>query len=110
MKKIASAFSAAKEIPRGEAQQKQVTALCAKIDRTIKQPPKIDQPGEVTLSSIDLKVGEMKDRLDGMGDLSQEQAIKMQMAQSRYQKMMELLSNVMKSIGDTSGQIIGNMK
>jgi len=51
-----------------------------------------------------------KAKLDSMGDLSQEQQLKMQMAMDRMSKAMSTLSNLLKKLDQTNDSIIQNLK
>ncbi|MCX6895860.1 MAG: hypothetical protein NTZ16_10260 [Verrucomicrobia bacterium] len=47
---------------------------------------------------------------DSMGDMSEEQQLRLQMAMDRRAKVEEILSNVMKKMSDTQSNIVGNLK
>ncbi|RYY60764.1 MAG: hypothetical protein EOO05_08785 [Chitinophagaceae bacterium] len=51
-----------------------------------------------------------KDAADSQSDLSQQDQLRLQMLMDRRSKMMEVISNLMKKMSDTSDQIIGNLK
>jgi hypothetical protein len=48
--------------------------------------------------------------MDSLGDLSQEQQLKMQMMMDQRSKLEETLSNIMKKMSDTSESIVQNLK
>ncbi|MCC6807447.1 MAG: hypothetical protein IT381_08485 [Deltaproteobacteria bacterium] len=95
----------------GAAYADDVAALKKPIDRTVKQPPKIAAGGrEMGIASFEAEIEKTQGEMDGLGALSQEQGLKMQLYQERRAKFYEALSNVMKRIADTSREIIGNFK
>jgi hypothetical protein len=49
-------------------------------------------------------------RLDKLGEMSEQQQIRMQIYMDRRAKALETLSNIMKKISDTQSTIAGNMK
>jgi len=54
-------------------------------------------------------------RIEGAGpgktsDMSEQLELKLQMAQQRYSQLMQMLSNVMRSLSDTRSAIIANLK
>jgi hypothetical protein len=53
---------------------------------------------------------DLKGRLDSMNEMSEMASLRLQMAMDRRSKLIEALSNIMKKIDDTSGQIVKNMK
>ena len=52
----------------------------------------------------------IKDKLDTMSDLGQEDQLRLQMAMDRYSKLMQMLSNIEKKMSDTDKSIVNNMK
>ena len=52
----------------------------------------------------------VKNGLDSMSDMSEMESMRLQMAMDRYSKLMEALSNIMKKMSDTNGNIINNLK
>jgi hypothetical protein len=50
------------------------------------------------------------EKLDSLGDLSQEQSMRLQMLMDRRSKFMTTLSNLMKKISDTAEGIVSNLK
>jgi tRNA U34 5-carboxymethylaminomethyl modifying GTPase MnmE/TrmE len=52
----------------------------------------------------------IKHHADQLGDLSQEQQLKMQMTMDRMSKAEQALTNIMKKSSDTSSQILQNLK
>lgn len=47
---------------------------------------------------------------DSLGELSEDQQLKMQQAMDRLSKMMQMISNVQKKQSDTAQAIIGNLR
>ncbi|MCC6807448.1 MAG: hypothetical protein IT381_08490 [Deltaproteobacteria bacterium] len=88
-----------------------VSELKKPVDHRIVQPPHVDVAGsEMTLAQLEADIEKWQSQYDSLGDLSEEQAIKMQMYQERRAKFFETLSNVMKKTADTSKAILGNLK
>ncbi len=73
-------------------------------------PKKQELKGEISVGMLDAQIAGLQDHYDSLGELSQEQSLRMQIYQGRYSKMMELLSNVMKAFSQTSRTIVENMK
>jgi hypothetical protein len=67
----------------------------------------LDRP---TRTSLNQQFNELKTEMDSLGDLSEEQSLRIQMYMDRYAKFMEMLSNMMKKASDTQAGIISNMK
>ena len=67
-------------------------------------------PPNATYKQIAAAASQIQKDLDSLGDMSQEMQTKMQMAQDQYSKLMEALSNLLKSANDTQTNIIANMK
>jgi putative addiction module CopG family antidote len=53
---------------------------------------------------------ELKNRLDSMSDLGEMESLRMQMAMDRRSKCLSTLSNILKKSGESSAQIIANIK
>jgi len=53
---------------------------------------------------------ELKDSLDSMGEMSEMDSLRLQMAMDRRAKLVAALSNLLKKMNDTSGSILGNLK
>jgi hypothetical protein len=59
------------------------------------------------LSSLESQADQALGSVSGM---SQEQQLQLQTAMDQYSKMLETVSNIMKSLSDTSNSIVANMK
>jgi ElaB/YqjD/DUF883 family membrane-anchored ribosome-binding protein len=55
-------------------------------------------------------VDEIKSDLDSMSEIGEMESLRLQMAMDRMSKMFSTLSNLLKKIGDTAGQITQNLK
>jgi type III secretion apparatus needle protein len=53
---------------------------------------------------------QMQQDLDSLNDISQAQQLKLQMAEQQWSQMMDIISNVMKTMNDTSSSILQNLK
>jgi hypothetical protein len=53
---------------------------------------------------------QMQQNLDSLGDMSEMESLRLQMAMDRRSKFLETLSNVMKKLSDTSSSLISNLK
>jgi hypothetical protein len=62
------------------------------------------------LEQLDCIVDELQGKLDGLSDLSELDAMKLQMLMDRRSKFLEMLSNMMKKISETQAAIVGNLK
>jgi len=54
--------------------------------------------------------GALKSRLDSLNELSETQSLQLQMTMDRRSKLIDTLSNVMKSIANTSDAVVQNLK
>jgi hypothetical protein len=59
---------------------------------------------------LDAELQAIRDDLDGIGELSEMESLRLQMAMDRLSKMMSTLSNLLKKCADTSSQIVQNIK
>ena len=64
----------------------------------------------VTKTEIDTIVDKMKTDLNSMSEMGEMESLRLQKAMDRLNKMMSLLSNIMKKMNDTTQSIIQNMK
>ncbi len=88
-----------------------ITKLSTPVDHTVTQPGEQEVNGqEMTINQVDAQVSSLQSKLDSYGDMSQESQLEIQMAQDRSSKFYEMLSNIMKSVNDTQGAIVANMK
>jgi hypothetical protein len=63
-----------------------------------------------TLSQLNAQKDILKNQLDSMSEMGEQQSLRLQMAMDRVSKFMETLSNIMKKFSETSSQIISNLK
>ena len=62
------------------------------------------------LEQLDCIVAEVQSKLDGLSDLSELDAMKLQMMMDRRSKFIEMLANIMKKTSETQAAIVGNLK
>ena len=94
------------------------TAICQTLPARLEplsaaalpRPVRIRIPERVTYGDLARVQSQLKQSQDSLGDMNQELQLKMQMAQQAYTQWMETISNVMKSMSDTEGDVIANMK
>lgn len=65
---------------------------------------------EVDQATLDATRNEMKNKLDSMSEMSETQAMRMQMYMDRVSKFMSTLSNLLKKASDTAAQTTQNLK
>ena len=74
-------------------------------------PPRFTlSPGPGSLSALDDDLAELQAQKDSLGELGEEQQLRMQMLMDRRTKAIETLSNLMKKFSETAGTIVGNLK
>jgi len=56
------------------------------------------------------KQSQTKNQKDNLGDMSQEEQLKLQMMMDKKNKLEEMISNTMKKISDVQNQLISNLK
>jgi antitoxin ParD1/3/4 len=62
------------------------------------------------VEQLDGIVDELKGKLDSLSDLTEIEAMRLQMLMDRRSKAMEMLSNMMKKMSETQAAIVQNMK
>jgi putative addiction module CopG family antidote len=62
------------------------------------------------VEQLDCIVDELQGKLDALSDLSEMDAMRLQMLMERRSKFEEMLSNIMKKVSETEGTIIQNLK
>jgi len=62
------------------------------------------------VEQLDGIVDELKGKLDSLSDLSEMNAMRLQMLMDRRSKAMEMLSNMMKKLSETQAAIVQNLK
>jgi hypothetical protein len=63
-----------------------------------------------TLADMANAVTAAQDTVDSIGDLGTDLQMRLQLAQDRYSKIMEALSNIMKKMADTGQTLVENLK
>ncbi len=97
--------------PAQDALNANIVALQTPVDHSVHQPDQQDVAGsQMTEAQLAASITTMQGQMDSLGDMSEQQQIEIQLAQSRASKYYEMLSNVMKSVSDTQGAIVANMK
>jgi hypothetical protein len=96
------------------------TALCKSLPSTIgeisnatanlQKPVRILVPAKPTFADLRTLPAQFQTSLDSLGDISQAQQMKIQMLMDQRAKLIETMSNIMKSISDTQSTIIQNIK
>jgi len=64
----------------------------------------------VTKAELDNVTDQMKNDLDSMSETGEMESLRLQMAMDRLSKMMSTLSNLLKKISKTAGEIVQNLK
>jgi hypothetical protein len=79
--------------------------------------PTVNAPSTPSASSGSMSVqqlgsiqSELQNELSSMNDLSDEQSTLLQMAMNQYSQILQLMSNMLKSVGDTENAIVSNIK
>jgi hypothetical protein len=67
-------------------------------------------PQKLTYADLDSVQVQMNHDLDSMNEMSEMTSMRLQIAMDRRSKLVETLSNVMKSISDTDNSIVANLK
>lgn len=96
------------------------TALCKSLPSTlgeisnatanVQKPVRISTPAKLTYGDLRTLPAQFQSNLDSLNDMSQAQQMKIQMLMDQRTKLIETLSNIMKSISDTQSTIIQNIK
>jgi hypothetical protein len=74
------------------------------------KPVRLEMPSNPTFGQLGSLQSQLSNSLDSMNEVSEMSSMRLQMAMDRRSKFIETLSNVLKSIGDTSSAIVSNMK
>ena len=96
------------------------TALCKSLPSTlgeisnatanVQKPVRISISSKINFADLRTVPGQIQSNLDSLNDISQAQQMKIQMLMDQRAKLIETLSNIMKSISDTQSTIIQNIK
>jgi len=83
----------------GELTDRQLDAVAGGVNQTMN-----------SMQQFDVGVGGFQQTIDSLGDLSQTESLRLQVAMERQSKFFSTLSNIMKKSSDTSSGIIANTK
>jgi hypothetical protein len=96
------------------------TALCKSLPATVgeissatanlQKPVRIFIPAKPTFADLRTLPGQLQSNLDSLNDISQAQQMKLQMLMDQRSKLIETMSNLMKTMADTNSAIIQNIK
>jgi putative addiction module CopG family antidote len=67
-------------------------------------------PGKITKAALCAIAESMKNKLDSLSEMGEMESLRLQMAMDRRSKMMDALSNMLKTLGDTAQAITQNLK
>ncbi len=76
----------------------------------ISRPVRLQVPSNLTYGQLGALQSQVSNSLDSINEMSEMSSMRLQMAMDRRSKFVETLSNVLKSVNDTSSAIISNMK
>ena len=88
-------------------------ALTSQMDGIEKQMASIQsrqQQLQIELEALAKQQAELKKKMDGMSEMSEMTAMRLQSYMERRQKAFETMSNIMKKMHDTQMSIIQNLK
>ena len=88
-------------------------ALTSQMDAIEKQMASIQsrqQQLQIELEALAKQQAELKKKMDGMSEMSEMTAMRLQSYMERRQKAFEMMSNIMKKMHDTQMSIIQNLK
>jgi hypothetical protein len=96
------------------------TALCKSLPSAVgeissatanlQKPVRILVPAKPTFADLRTLPAQFQSNLDSLNDISQAQQMKIQMLMDQRAKLIETMSNLMKTMGDTNSAIIQNIK
>ncbi|MBZ5703540.1 MAG: hypothetical protein LAN84_17045 [Acidobacteriia bacterium] len=75
-----------------------------------RHPLRYGASGQLTYAQAQQEMDKMKRDLDSLGDLSEAESLRLQMAMDRRAKAVEILSNLMKKMEATSSAMVQNLK
>ena len=67
-------------------------------------------PDKFTYAQAQQTLQQMRQDLDSLNDISQQLQLKLQTAQQQWSQMMDMISNMLKTMSDTSSSILQNLK
>ena len=65
---------------------------------------------QASTTELDRAIDEVKSELDSLSELGETESLRLQMAMDRMSKAMTMLSNILKKMSETSGQITQNLR
>lgn len=65
---------------------------------------------QATTAELDQAIDDVKSELDSLSEMGETESLRLQMAMDRMSKAMSMLSNILKKMSETSGQITQNLK
>lgn len=68
------------------------------------------EQSHTTKADLDKVIAEIKSDVDSMSEMGEVESLRLQMAMDRLSKMMSTLSNILKKLSDTAGEITQNLK
>jgi hypothetical protein len=77
---------------------------------TLPRPFYLSAPDNVTYPQLSSLESQTKEALGSASDMSEEQQIQVQTLMDQRAKLLETLSNMLKSMSDTSASVVSNMK
>jgi chromosome segregation ATPase len=117
LSQIQSEISSNESLPAATPCQ---TALCKSLSSrlneistattNLQKSVRILVPAKPTFADLRTLQGQLQSNLDSLGDLTQSQQTKLQMLMDQRSKLVETMSNLMKTMSDTNSAIIQNIK
>ena len=105
---------------RGQASAPCLTPLCRSLSLQasqlntatagLRRPVRLQVPSNPTYKQLQSVRDDLKNQLDSMSEMGEEESLRLQMAMDRMSKLMQTLSNIEKKISDTSQGIVQNLK
>jgi hypothetical protein len=96
------------------------TALCKSLPSSLgdisnatanfQKPVRISIPAKLTFADLRTLPAQFQTNLDSLNDISQAQQMKIQMLMDQRSKLIETMSNLMKTMADTNSAVIQNIK
>jgi len=74
------------------------------------KPVRLQAPSNMTYGQLGALQSKLSNSLDSMNEMSEMSSMQMQMAMDRRSQFVQILSNLLKSMSDTSAAIISNLK
>ena len=97
-----------------------LTSLCRSLASQLKElaattsglrnPVRLSASAHPTYADLRVLQGQLKQSLDSMSELSQEDAIRLQHMMEQRSQLIEISSNILKKMSDTSESVVRNLK